>query len=137
MAAVIIVNEINVPSGGTYTEYSGLTFSSGTLTAIAGVLNTVLGTFIQAFANGINGGVPNQGPLSFTLFTASGSTVPSGGTYIEYSGLTFSSGSLTRIAGALNTALGSYDIPLVTKGLLGVSTPPAYGPQPIIFVVCG
>ena len=135
MAAVIIVNEINVPSGGTYTEYSGLTFSTGTLTAIAGVLNTVLGTFSQAFASGINGGIPNQGPLSFTLFSATTSIIPSGGSYTEYSGLTFSTGTLTAIAGVLNTTLGKFRIPIIARGLIGQSTPSQYS-APIIFVVC-
>lgn len=135
MASVIIQNRVTVPSGGTYTEYSGLTFSTGTLTAIAGVLNTVPGTFIHAFANGINGGMPNQGPLSFTIFAASSSTVPSGGTYTKYSGLTFSTGTLTAIAGVLNTTLGSFRIPIIARGLIGQSTPSQY-PAPIIFVVC-
>ena len=135
MASVVIRNSVTVPSGGTYTEYSGLTFSTGTLTAIAGVLNTTLGNFIGAFANGINGGVPNQGIVSFSLFSASSSIIPSGGTYTEYSGLTFSTGTLTAIAGVLNTTLGSFRIPMIARGLIGQSTPSQF-PAPIIFVVC-
>ena len=62
-------------------------------------------------------------------------TVPSGGTYTEYSGLTFSTGTLTAIAGVLNTTLGSFRIPMIARGLIGQSTPSQF-PAPIIFVVC-
>jgi hypothetical protein len=129
----VFINEITVPSGGTYTEYSGLTFSTGSLTKIAGILDTTLGLYFRVTGNGINGGIPNQGPLSFTLFSATTSTIPSGGTYTEYSGLTFSTGTLTKIAGVLNTTLGSYRLPLIARGLIGGSAPSQF-PAPIIFV---
>jgi len=129
----VFQNIITVPSGGTYTEYSSLTFSTGTLTAIAGILNTNLGRYLYDTGNGINGGIPNQGPLSFVIFSATTSIIPSGGSYTEYSGLTFSTGTLTKIAGVLNTTLGSYRVPLIARGLIGGSTPSQF-PAPIIFV---
>jgi|SRR5665213_1462492 len=134
MATIVLLNIAQVPAGGTYTEYSGLTFSSGTLTKIAGVLDTNFGRYLQKTGNGINGGVPNQGPLSFTLFVASTSTVPAGGTYTEFSGLTFSTGTLTKIAGVLDTTLGRFQLPKIARGLIGVATPPSFGTPVIIFI---
>lgn len=137
MAAIQIINVSSIPSGGTYTEYSGLTFSTGTLTAIAGVFDTAFGRYNLRTANGINGGVPNQSCIGFTLFSATSSTIPSGGTYTEYSGLTFSTGTLTAIAGVFDTTLGAFRADFRVNGLIGPATPPAYGLQPIIFAVCG
>ena len=69
-----------VPSGGTYTEYSGLTFSTGSLTAIAGVLDTVLGAYYSTVAvNGILSAVPapsfNSGDVLSVLTPATDATL--------------------------------------------------------------
>jgi hypothetical protein len=134
MAAVVILDKI-VVTAGAYQQFSGLTFSTGTLTAIAGIDHTVLGGYVLRTGNGINGGVPNQGPTSFVLFTAAATIVPSGGSYQQFSGLTFSpSSTLTAAAGIFDSLLGSYRVPKTARGFLSVSTPPVVGTQIIVFV---
>ena len=136
MATVLVVNRIGVMSGGTYTKYGSLTWSpTKTLTAIAGVLNTTLGYYWYRTGNGLNGGMPNQGQLVYTIYSASGTTVPSSGTYTEYSSLTWTpTKTLTKIAGVLNTTLGSYHKQVIGKGFMGISTPPTLPAKAIVFV---
>jgi hypothetical protein len=114
---------------GAQSEFSGLTFSSGSLTKIAG-LHTDAGRFVSKLSNGVTGGVtqggftqfnpylawtrvtfPSYAPSQFSVFAA---TLAPTGAQSEFSGLTFSSGSLTKIAG-LHTNAGSY---LVKNGTL-------------------
>ena len=134
LGVIVVISEANIPSGGTYTEYSGLTFSTGSLTAIAGVLDTALGGFLYVAANGINGGVPNQYFLSETL-SAPSTVVPSGGTYTEYSGLTFSTGSLTAIAGVLDTVLGAYYSTVAVNGILSAVPAPSFNSGDVLSVL--
>lgn len=136
MATVLVVKRIGVMSGGTYTEYGSLTWSpTKTLTATAGVLNTTLGYYWYKTGNGIQGGMPNQGELVYTIYSASGTIVPSGGTYTEYSSLTWSpTKTLTAIAGVLDTTLGSYHKQVIGKGFMGISTPSMLPGKAIVFV---
>ena len=80
LGVIVVISEANIPSGGTYTEYSGLTFSTGSLTAIAGVLDTVLGAYYSTVAvNGILSAVPapsfNSGDVLSVLTPATDATL--------------------------------------------------------------
>lgn len=128
MAAVVIQNTKVVPSGATYAQLTGLTWSptKPALTAIAGVLDTAFGRYILKTGNALSGGLPSAGPLTFTFSTTAASVIPAG-SVVTFTSLSWSptKPALTALAGISHSALGSYVIPRKIRGLLGVSTPSA------------
>jgi hypothetical protein len=118
---VTIQSAATVPTGAV-SEFTGLTFSSGSLTKIAG-LHTTHGCYELRGGNATAAGVPAGGFTRFDPFLTwtryawtapataqyaiqSAATVPTGAVS-EFTGLTFSSGTLTKIAG-LHTTHGCY-----------------------------